>query len=55
VTKASYPVRVLFVLEQSAQVPRRWKPYEDASVVVGKVFAKHFAKRWRLAVRTARR
>jgi hypothetical protein len=48
-------LKVMYVLEQRANIPQRFDFYEDASMISRRVFDKNFAKAFARAKRTARR
>ncbi|ANK81385.1 MAG: hypothetical protein TEF_11685 [Rhizobiales bacterium NRL2] len=52
--RGRYPLQVLYVLENTAHIPKRWRPEEDAIITLRRDFARHFVKRWRQAMRTRR-
>ena len=53
--KRATPLQVLWLLERSARIPRRFRFHEDATKVAKRVLPGHFRKRLRQALRTARR
>ena len=53
--KRATPLQVLWLLERSARIPRRFRFHEDATKVAKRVMPGHFRKRLRQALRTARR
>ena len=53
--KKASPLQVLWLLERSAVIPRRFRFHEDATKVAKRVMQRHFDKRLKQALRTARR